>query len=242
MEREERNPVDPILKDVQEEKGVKGKRELKAAGIANGFGFVGKALKTEAFIQSIVKLFVQAIVIGVIAPLSVFFYKDFSRSVERASELKRIQDETIVAAKKQLLDEVTRLIWQYESLALDITFYKQPEVKNEKLYEAALKRYNEQITQFVIDLRTQISRARYLCSNKVAQKTDVAQEIEDFLNNTIFPKQDRKINEYVLNTKTDAEWVALHNEFKAIYPEVKDLISELVASLDIIDLPLQATR
>ena len=101
-------------------------------------------------------------------------------------------------------------------------------MRNERLHEAALEHYNARITQLVIDLRTQISRARYLASE------DVAKEIETFLNETIFKVQDNMINEYVQKHATDGEWTELHTKFtNVVYPKAKVLVSDLVKSLKI---------
>ena len=85
------------------------------------FSILG-SLRTPDFVRSVGKLVVQAILIGVVAPLLIFVYKETNKRAEHDRDIRRIRDAASVAAKKQLFDELTKLIWEYESLALDITF------------------------------------------------------------------------------------------------------------------------
>src|SRR4051812_11158028 len=75
------------------------------------------ALNDPKFIQAIAKLLFGALLTGFLAPMILTHYRSGVSQADKDRDAARDHHEKILASQQAMLDEVTHLIWNYETLA-----------------------------------------------------------------------------------------------------------------------------
>lgn len=126
----------------------------------------------------------------------------------------------IIDAQVQVLDTLTQLLWEFQLLALSVTYYK---LNNEEKYEIAFKEYDEKAWMYFGKIRSEISKTVRLASN------DVYQALLDFYVNCLFTSDSKLVT---LVRKKDApreEWSTRHNFLLQSLSNENDRIISLLA-------------
>lgn len=204
---------------------VKGaKPDASVDSPSTSSGIIRKVLTSESFVEKFTLLALTVILSGILVP-RIFAYFD-ARSVERQKtiEVMRLKNEAILQAQSKLLDEFSETALAYQTLALDVSWFKTRGVKNEALHEAAYKRYSERVVDLISKWRALASRAQTLASPEVSDK------IDGFLVR-VFSEQDTPMNVLHQNQARDEEWEAQHRDNVQMLIETNKLIAEIANDL-----------
>ena len=122
---------------------------------------IRKALTSESFVEKVALLLLTALLSGLIVPL-----------VISSLQATRTRSEAILQAQAKLLEDVSETILTYETLALDVSWFKTKTAQNEDLHQKAFAKYSERVVDLVAKWRAQAARAQTLVSPAVSAKID----------------------------------------------------------------------
>ncbi len=165
--------------------------------------------------EKIILLMVTTILTGVMIPLIV-----------GNLQKKQSRDDAILQAQAQLLDDISTTILTYETLALDVSWFKSKEGKDDSSYKAAYKRYNERAVDLVAQWRAYAARAQTLVSPSVSKR------IMDFLGR-VFSEQDTPMIALHREGAEGAPWNEQHATNMRMLDEASRLIVEIAQDLNL---------
>ena len=179
--------------------------------------FFKRIFFSDSFLEKFSFLLLTALITGLLIPI-------ISQNVQKNNS----KNDAILNNQVKLLDDVSNIIMTYETLVLDVSFYKSHnDVNNSDLQTKAYEKYSQRVTDLFSQWRFQISKARYLTSPTISSK------LEQFLD-TVLNKQDLNVTMLYLNkSSTVAEWRKQHDLSHEIYHRAVSLISELANDLKI---------
>ena len=196
---------------------------------------VGHALTSESFIEKIALLLVTASLTGVIVPMIISHFNLKASERQKNLEFLKARDSSILQSQSKLLDDAAEVILTYQTLALDVSWYKHSRGADEELHHKAFARYSEKIVELVTKWRILISRSRMLAS------ADVSNKLQEFLEKT-FIVQDTPIGELVRKKASTTEWEKLHSQSEAMLVDANDLIAELAKDMKLSGTDLNQQR
>jgi hypothetical protein len=123
---------------------------------------------SQGFLEKITLLVVTAVLTGFLVPyvLKIVDSRKVKEQKEtdarKAKEQKAFEAELtrqakVIESQVQLLDNLTQALWEFQLLAIAVSYY-QP-LQDEALYLAALKKYDENIANILVKIRTEISKS-----------------------------------------------------------------------------------
>jgi hypothetical protein len=176
-----------------------------------------RALTSSSFLERSFLLMLAAIISGLMIP-------ELSNRIQ-SQNMKR---EIVLAKQAALLDDLSHTLLAYETLILDVSWYKSnSQVYNEAMHQRAFDRYAERFPDLLVELRTGLLRARYLAS------ADMVKRLEEF-QERIFSEQDTPLSAlYVNKESTIQDWSEFHNKNVAMALTVNDLLTDLAKDLNI---------
>lgn len=176
-----------------------------------------RVLSSESFLERSFLLVLTAAISGLMIP-------EISSRIQ-SENLKR---EIVMAKQAALLDDLSHTLLAYETLILDVSWYKSnKQVYNETMHQKAFDRYADRVPELLVELRTGMLRSRYLASPGMVKR------LEEF-HERIFSEQDTPLSAlYVNKESTVQDWSALHNKNVAMALEVNDLLTDLAKDLNI---------
>jgi hypothetical protein len=180
---------------------------------SSGSGLIGRALKSESFVEKAVLLLLTAILSGFLIP-----------AILKSADVAREKREAVARAQSTLLEDLSETILAYETLALDVSWYGTMAARDTAMQRKAYERYSERVVDLVARWRAQSARAQTLASRDVAAKTD------SFLVEA-FTKQDTPINAMWSTCHTSCAWQSQHDQSVAMLAAANRLISELSVDL-----------
>lgn len=191
-----------------------------------------KVLTSEAFIEKVFLLLLTVVLSGLAIPyiLSRLNASDSARQQMLAESKAR--QEAIIQAQSDLLNDFSEVVFTYETLALDVSWYGTSFAQNDELSEKAFTRYNEQIVELVSRWRILASRAQFLASPSISE------EMLDFLNQKVFQEQDKPIVRLYNQNASVEEWDRQHGENQRILEEANQLIASLATGLNLTETSL----
>lgn len=133
---------------------------------------------TAEFIQSVIVLLITALLSGFLIPYILKMVDDSKSQRQKITEAELQRQEKIIEAQSKLLDDITRLLWQWRYLSIKLTYYGgQNQGDN---YAQARQQYDVTVWDILNALRTEISRARRLVSEAAYRQllqlyTDIVQ-------------------------------------------------------------------
>src|SRR5664279_4047808 len=107
------------------------------------------AVTSESFAEKVILLLFAALLSGIIAPYLIGRYNNDASTRQKAADLARSKNDSILQAQSKLVEEFATVVLTYETLALDVTWYKTSAGKDEKLYMKAYERYSDRIVDLL---------------------------------------------------------------------------------------------
>ncbi len=159
-------------------------------------------LRSESFIQSLLLLGATAALTGVLVPLIKGYMDDRKFRQQKLFEAELARQGKVIEAQVQLLESLAQLLWDFQLLAIAVTYYKT--LPDEKRYQLAFDEYDKQSWVFFSKIRTEISKARRLTSERTYQ--GLLKYYEDWL-----MKNDNALMSLVKRHASHEDWLNHHN-------------------------------
>lgn len=159
-------------------------------------------LRSESFIQSLLLLVATAALTGVLVPLIKGYMDDRKFRQQKLFEAELARQGKVIEAQVQLLESLAQLLWDFQLLAIAVTYYKT--LPDEKRYQLAFDEYDKQSWVFFSKIRTEISKARRLTSERTYQ--GLLKYYEDWL-----MKNDNALMSLVKRHASHEDWLNHHN-------------------------------
>ncbi len=159
-------------------------------------------LRSESFIQSLVLLGATAVLTGVLVPLIKGYMDDRKFRQQKLFEADLARQGKVIEAQVQLLESLAQMLWDFQLLAIAVTYYKT--LPDEKRYQLAFDEYDKQSWVFFSKIRTEISKARRLMSERTYE--GLLKYYEDWL-----MKNDSALMSLVKRRASHDDWLNLHN-------------------------------
>jgi hypothetical protein len=191
-----------------------------SSGGTGGQVSIRKALTSEAFIEKVAILLLTALLTGLLTPLIITYFNARALEQQKELEARKARDNSILQAQAKLLDDAADVILTYETLALDVSWYKYLQGANEELHRKAFERYSERIPDLVARWRSLISRSKTLASPAISDKLD------EFLK-AVFAEQDTPINALIGKKASVSDWEKMHDKSREMLNRANDLIEDL---------------
>jgi hypothetical protein len=183
-----------------------------------------KALTSESFVEKIALLVFTAVLSGLIIPFLLAQYNSGASARQKSIDLARSKNDSILQAQAKLVEEFATIILTYETLALDISWYKTRAGKDENLYRKAFERYSDRIVDLLSSWRSLSARSQALTSPSVNAKITGFQV-------RVFTEQDTPLNALNRGKATEEQWEAQHIKNEEMLSEANALISEIMNDL-----------
>lgn len=114
----------------------------------------------QGFLENILTLAFTAILI-----LYIFkTIEDRKLREQKKFDAEIIRQGKIIEAQVQFLDNMTQLLWEYQLLAIEVSYYN-PEFQKD-LYAKAVEQYRQKSASFFYKIRAEMSKALRLTSDK----------------------------------------------------------------------------
>jgi hypothetical protein len=162
---------------------------------------------SQSFFEQVVILALTAVVTGFLVPY-----------ILRRIDERRLREQQIVEAQTRLLDSLTKQLWEFQLLALSVSYYKLQ--GREEDFKGALERYDSRSWEFFGSLRTEISVAGRLTTERTYKK------LLQFYHDWLIP-MDRALMSLVKQDASTAEWQEFHNSLQKSGPKTDEIISLL---------------
>jgi hypothetical protein len=130
-----------------------------------------QALRSPAFIQSILLVLVIAVLAVVLVPPVKARMDQHRLRAERRFQAEVTRQEIVLESQAMLLDNVSELLWGLVTMALEVAYHKR-EPAGEQLAAEAFQLYNDQVWDYLAELRSEVSRAARLVSPQAAEQLD----------------------------------------------------------------------
>jgi hypothetical protein len=128
---------------------------------------------SQGFIETIVTLLVTALVTGFLIPYLLKKIDERKLRQQKEVDERKLREQKefeaalarqgkVIEAQVQLLEKLTELLWEYQLLAIAVTYYHS--YSDQKLYAAALERYHANVGSVLGKIRAEISKSLRLAS------------------------------------------------------------------------------
>jgi len=125
-------------------------------------------LKSRAFLEKVILLIVTAGLSGLFIPVITANIAHRRLQEQKLFEAELARQTKVIDAQVQLLEKLAELLWEYQLLAIDVSYYRF--VKDQNLYAAASKKYEEKAGTILSKIRAEISKSLRLTSIEMYQK------------------------------------------------------------------------
>jgi len=132
-------------------------------------GGIIKTLKSGSFFEKVALLIVTAGLSGFLIPVIMANIAHKTFQEEKLFEAELARQTKIIESQVKLLEDLADLLWEYQLLAIDVSFYHQFK-KSNNLYIAAAKNYDEKAGAILGKIRAEVSKALRLTSPETYQK------------------------------------------------------------------------
>ena len=196
---------------------------------------LGKVLTSESFVEKIALLVFTAMLTGLVIPFLLAQYNNSASARQKSIDLARSKNDSILQAQAKLVEDFATIILTYETLALDISWYKTRAGKDENLYRKAFERYSDRIVDLLSSWRSLGARSQALTSPSVNAKITGFQV-------RMFTEQDTPLNALNRGKATEEQWEAQHIKNEEMLGEASALISEIMNDLGLSKSNLSGDR
>jgi len=147
-----------------------------------------KMFSSDSLFEKIFLLLLTAIITGLLVPY-----------ISNTIQSKRSKNERILQAQSKFLDDITTVMLTYETLALDVSWYKQEQNNYDSMmYHNAVKRYTDRVVDLFAQWRIQLARARSLVP---AKESDTLQ----YFFRSVLQKQDVDLTGLYTNIRATSD-------------------------------------
>lgn len=185
-------------------------------------------LKSSAFQEKAVLLLLTAVLTGVVVPqiMASLSQSRFREQKIFEAEIQRQRD--ILSAQSELLKNLSRLVWDFQLMNINISFYKL----NGSIdgYKLAIKNYQNRSAEVLGQIRAELSMARRLVSPAMHQK------LSKLYFETLLPIDSNL--ELLIQGGSGAsksEWRRQHdNSFESAQKQIDEVMTELARELRLV--------
>lgn len=185
--------------------------------------FISEVIVSQSFVQTVLILLITAVVTGYLVPRvkATLDHDNFERQKRFENDLARqtkIREDRI-----KLLDELEALLWEYQFLALEPSYYQLRD--NAAGFQSTFQQYDEKAPILLASISSKISKLRRLAS------AEIHQEFRELLHQRLLPLDSRLARLAESEDTTKDEWQQHHHEvYKGLGQEIEDVV--LVLSHD----------
>jgi hypothetical protein len=184
----------------------------------------GNVSRNRSFVEKTAILLLTLFFLGILVMMAINYYSIKETLRQQTIEANKIRDAARLQAQYRFLDEVSNTLLTYETLALDISWFKTQQPKNHELFQKALARYNERIVDLIAKWRTLVSRAQTLAS------PDISGKLAAFLKR-VLAEQDTPINQLYGTNAVAEKWEEQHRKNEAMLDAANQLIAQISEDL-----------
>lgn len=198
---------------------------------------------SQSFIENVAVLGLTALITGFLIP---FIFKRIDerkqKELEKVEESKRLREKKfdadlsrqskIIEAQSQMLDNLSKLLWEWQFLYISLTYYHG--VSNKELYQNAMKQYDEKVMSIMVNIRSEVSRSLRLVPQETYQElVDLFHKLYE-VDGKIRPLIEKEARGGAGDTKDSRAWYDL-NQYVAwqFSKEVDQTISKLASDLEL---------
>jgi len=169
--------------------------------------------KSDSFVEKASLLLLTALISGFLVPY-------ISSEIQR----RAARNDAIIQSQTKLLDDVSRTLMTYETLLLDVSWYKTVEGYDEEMHKLAYKKYADRVVDLLTDWRVEAIKARTLSSPEVSDRLTSFQQ-------KMFRLQDGPMINLFREKAAGPQWQELHETNRKMANEAKELISDLAIEM-----------
>lgn len=114
------------------------------------------------FVEKVVMLLITAGLTGFLIPVVTQNISSNQLQEQRLFETELARESAIIEAQIALIDKLSDLLWEYQLLAIEVTYYQPHEDQNN--YIAAVSMYDEKAGELLGKIRAEISKSLRLTS------------------------------------------------------------------------------
>ncbi len=164
------------------------------------------ALANTQFVENAALLVIAAILTGILVPLVKAIMDQAKFKKQKLFEAALARQSGIITAQRDLLAELSELIWKYQFVQLEVSYDRTTEGED---YKEALDKYEAVSWDMLAKIRATIGKARWFTSDTTYET--LTSFYKDWIIST-----DQKLMGLVLDEKTtDSEWGKHHDWFYA---------------------------
>jgi hypothetical protein len=178
-------------------------------------------LTGESFVEKLVLLLITAALSGLLLPYVLARYNNSVAARQKAADIARSKNKSILQAQAKLVEDLADVVLTYQTLALDVTWFRTSVAKDEKMYQRAYERYSDRSVDLISTWRSLTARSQSLASPSVSEK------IGDFLAR-VFHEQDTPLVTLNRTKASEKEWEDQHYHNEEMLTEAHLLISQIM--------------
>ncbi len=114
------------------------------------------------FSEQLILLILTAAITGVFVPLILKWRDERKLREQKEHEAQLVRQGKIIEAQAALLENLAKQLWEFENLALTVSYYKL-NASDEK-YQNALQEYDAKAWSYFSNIRIELSKAYRLTS------------------------------------------------------------------------------
>ncbi len=179
-----------------------------------------KLLETQPFLQSVILLFLTALVTGVGVPVVTGLIDDRKLRQQKLFEADLARQSKVIDAQGKLLDDLTSRLWKIQKGILAVSYYKTE--GEEELYKKKYAEYHENSWLWFGDVVVLISESRRLASVETYRK------LKELYEQCLEPFDQRLTKLAKRSDATGAEWDRFHEHVRR---DMSDKIEEALSLL-----------
>jgi hypothetical protein len=194
-----------------------------------------RALTSDSFVEKAGLLVLTVVLSGVAVPIVVnrLNANDADRrkhtetaaaESRKAADIARAKEDAVLRARLALLDAFSEMLLTYETLALDVSWYRTSSVNDHALYEKAYSRYSERVVGLFSTWRVLTSRAQLLAGPDISALMNTFQQ-------DVFANQDTPLTQLHGKNASVKEWEAQHAISEGMLGGANDIILKLGTSM-----------
>jgi hypothetical protein len=180
-----------------------------------------KVITGESFIEKFALLLLTGLLSGLLLPYVIARYNNGVSTRQKESDFARSKDEAILQAQSKLVEEFATVVLTYETLVLDVSWYKTGAGKDELLYEKAYAKYSDRIVDLLSSWRSLSARSQTLTS------PEIAREMNDF-QILVFKEQDTPTIALSRSGATEHQWEEQHEKNEEMLGAANALIAKIM--------------
>jgi len=127
-----------------------------------------ETIGTQSFIEKVLLLLATAALSGFLIPVVTENIEHNRLKEQRIFEAELARQNEVIKAQVQLLETLASLLWEYQLLAIDVSYY-QP-LKDQSTYLNAVKKYDEESGPVLGKIRAEISKSLRLTSHETYEQ------------------------------------------------------------------------